>query len=86
MKINPDFVLREISGDYIIVPTGKTTLNYNGLFTLSEVGAFIWKCIPDAADKEDIIQSLMREYEVTHEDAEKDTTEFLDQLKKYNMI
>ena len=27
MRVDKEFVLREIAGDYIIIPTGKTVLN-----------------------------------------------------------
>ena len=42
MRINKEFVLREIAGDYILVPVGDTALEFNGLITLNEVGAFLW--------------------------------------------
>ena len=43
MKIQKEFVLREIAGDYVIIPTGKTVLTFNGLITVNEVGAELWK-------------------------------------------
>lgn len=42
MKVEKEFVLREIAGDYIIIPTGKTVLDFNGLITVNEVGASLW--------------------------------------------
>ena len=39
MKVQNEFVLREIAGDYVIIPTGKTVLSFNGLITVNEVGA-----------------------------------------------
>ena len=37
MKVQKEFVLREIAGDYVIIPTGKTVLSFNGLITVNEV-------------------------------------------------
>ena len=31
MKISKEFILREIAGEYILVPVGKTALTFNGL-------------------------------------------------------
>ena len=45
MKIQKEFVLREIAGDYVIIPTGKTALTFNGLITVNEVGAELWKML-----------------------------------------
>ena len=46
MKIKREFVLREIAGDILLVPVGKTALDLNGMLTLNEVGAEIWKMLP----------------------------------------
>lgn len=45
MRIKKEFVLREIAGDYVIIPTGKTVLEFNGLITVNEVGVSIWKML-----------------------------------------
>lgn len=45
MYVSKDFIVREIAGDYIVVPTGEEALKFNGLITLNEVGAFLWKKI-----------------------------------------
>ena len=43
MKIDKQFILRQIAGDYVIIPAGKTTLEFNGLITVNEQGAFLWQ-------------------------------------------
>ena len=45
MRVDKEFVLREIAGDYIIIPTGKTVLEFNGLITVNEVGVSIWNML-----------------------------------------
>lgn len=45
MKIDRNFVLREIAGEYIIIPTGKTALEFNGLITVNEIGMELWKML-----------------------------------------
>ena len=46
MRVDEGFVLREIAGDYVIIPTGKTVLDFNGMITVNEVGVSIWKMLP----------------------------------------
>lgn len=41
MKVDKEFVLREIAGDYVIIPIGRTVLSFNGLITVNEIGAFL---------------------------------------------
>lgn len=81
MKINKDYVLRNIAGDNVIVPTGEAAQNFNGLITLNEVGSFIWKNVDNAKSKEEIVSLLLELYEVDEELARKDVYGFLNMLK-----
>ena len=39
MKIIKDFILRNIAGEYVLIPTGTTTQEFNGLISLNEIAA-----------------------------------------------
>lgn len=80
MKVEKDFVLREIAGDYIIIPTGKTVLEFNGLITVNEVGIDIWNMLQEEVTFEEVVQSILLEYDVNEEVARADVREFLDTL------
>lgn len=80
MKVEKDFVLREIAGDYIIIPTGKTVLEFNGLITVNEVGIDIWKMLQEEVTFEEIVQGILKEYDVDEETVRADVREFLDKL------
>lgn len=80
MKIEKEFVLREIAGDYIIVPIGTTALELNGMITVNETGAFLWRKLCEETTKEELVCALQGEYEVTEEEANEDVEEFLETL------
>lgn len=86
MKIEKDFVLREIAGDYIIIPTGKTVLEFNGMITVNEVGASIWKMLQNEVTLEDLVQGLLREYDVEETVAREDIREFLNTLTERGIL
>ena len=44
MNVKLDFVLREIAGETLLVPAGKTALDLNGMLTLNETGAALAAC------------------------------------------
>ena len=67
MKIDKKFVLREIAGEYIIIPTGKTALDFKGLITVNEVGVSIWKMLQNDVTLEELVQGILNEYEVEEE-------------------
>lgn len=80
MRIEKEFVLREIAGDYIVVPTGKAVLEFNGLISVNEVGASIWNMLQNEVTFEDLLQGILKEYDVEEEIAKQDIQEFLDKL------
>lgn len=61
MNVKLDFVLREIAGETLLVPAGKTALDLNGMLTLNETGAALWRMLPEAADAEALTQGLLQE-------------------------
>lgn len=80
MKVDKEFVLREIAGDYIIIPTGKTVLDFNGLITVNEVGVELWKMLQEEVSFEDLVSGILEQYDVEEEVAREDIQEFLDIL------
>lgn len=80
MKVNREFVLREIAGDYIIIPTGKTVLEFNGLITVNEVGVSLWKMLQEEVTFDDLVEGILKEYDVDEEIAREDIREFLDRI------
>ena len=80
MKVQNEFVLREIAGDYVIIPTGKTVLTFNGLITVNEVGADLWKMLQSELTFDDLLKGILDTYDVDEETAREDIQEFLDTL------
>ena len=45
MRIKKKFVLREIAGEYVLVPVGEAARELNGIVTVNELGAFLWNLL-----------------------------------------
>lgn len=80
MKLEKEFVLREIAGDYVIIPVGKTVIEFNGLITVNEVGVSIWNMLQNEVTFDQIVQGILNEYEVEESVAREDIREFLNKL------
>lgn len=80
MKIVKEFMIRNIAGEYILVPTGDTAREFNGLITMSETGKFIWDNLERADSLEDLARMITEEYEIDRETAQKDAVAFIGQL------
>ena len=86
MIIKKELIKREIAGDTILVPLGKSVYESNGLFVLNELGAFIWNLMPAVDTEEEIVDKILEEYEVSREEAEADTAQFMAKLREMNII
>ena len=86
MEIKAELVLREIAGDYALIPVGESGLAHNGLFSLSETGARIWELLPQAETAEEIVDTLAQEYDAPRETIQTDVTEFLNKMRELNII
>ncbi|WP_133964717.1 PqqD family protein [Eubacterium limosum] len=77
MRIKEGYMLREAAGETVVVPFGEEALNFQGIISLNETGALLWKQLEQGCEKKDLVQALLDEYEVDAETAEKDVNEFL---------
>lgn len=86
MKRNTDFMLRDIAGEVILVPTGAATQQFNGMITLNEVAAFIWKNLDESESSEILVDKIMDEFEVDRETATRDAIGFVSALYERGLV
>lgn len=86
MIIKKELIKRDIAGEVFLVPVGKSMYDSNGLFILTELGAFIWDRLPEAAGEEDIVSAVLSEYEVDEATARSDIREFLKKLEDLGIV
>ena len=86
MKLNRELVKRDIAGEVILVPVGKSVYDANGLFAINELGAFLWDRLEAAESEEDLLKAVLEEYEVTPAVAAADLREFLEKLRAYGIL
>ena len=86
MKLKEGFILRSVAGNNVVIPTGKRTLDLNGMITLNETGAFIWRQLEQDADEEQIVAAILESYDVEPERAAKCVKTFLEKLREVGCL
>lgn len=86
MKIKKDFVLRKVADIFVVVPVNSLTLDFNGIINLNETGAFLFKLLQDGAEKQDLVDKMLEEYEVEPERASADIDRFLEKVKEADIL
>ena len=85
MKIKEGFLLRNIAGQTVVLPTGGD-LDLNMMITLNETGAFLWEHLQEETDEAALVQALLAEYDVTPEIAANAVAAFVEKLKKNDFL
>lgn len=86
MKIVKEFILRDIAGEYVLVPTGETTQEFNGFITITDTAKFIWENIEKVDSFKELVDLILEEYEVDEETAVRDTAGMINDLLKNDFI
>lgn len=86
MKINGEFVLREVVGEYIVIPTGRTALTMNGMITLDPVGALIWQELTEGSEPSSVLAKILDRFDVDEATARADMEEFIEKLRASGLI
>lgn len=87
MKIKKGYILREIAGSWVVVPTGQRVVEFNGLISLSESAAMIWKMLEKGVDKEQQLTAMLQDnYNVSPDTADMDVKEFMENLTEKGFI
>ena len=80
MKINSDFVLRSIAGSWVALPIGAASIDFCGMLTLNESGVILWRKLEGGATREELVDTLLSEYDVSRDMAESDVDAFIMRL------
>ena len=86
MKIKENFILRRVADTYVVVPVGSMTLDFNGIINLNETGAFLFGLLQKGASKEELLEKLLEEYDVTEEKASADIEAFISKVKDADIL
>ncbi len=86
MKITKEFIIRDIAGECVLVPTGTMTQEFNGLITLSDTARFILENIENVDSLDEMISAMLATYKIDRETATKDAIEFISQLLQRGFV
>ncbi len=85
MKIKSGFTIKQVAGSYVVMCHGSE-LDFNGLITLNETGALIWRLIDDGKVDTEIADIIASEYEVDRETALNDVRRFINRMVEANVL
>lgn len=88
MKLKDQLILREVAGQYVIVPTGQRVREVTSIVYISASAAYLWDYMKEHEfTKEELVDRILERYTgVTKEKAAADIDRFLKTLADNNIL
>lgn len=87
MKIVDGFKLREVCGEFVVVPEGSKLVNFNKMLSLNGSAAFLWKAVEGKDfDVQMLADLLVGEYEIDSAVALSDAGKILDKWVEIGVV
>ncbi len=79
-------VSRVVAGETLIVPVRGKVGDLASIYSFNGAGSLIWKLLDTPRSQHDLIDAVEREYEVEKEQAQKDVTQFLNDMLSVGLL
>jgi len=83
---NPDYIFRRIVDEMVLVPIHQDLADMDSIYTLNEVGAFIWEKLAEPARITDLKEMILEEYDSNTEQVLNDLHGFLDEMCEFGAV
>jgi len=81
-----DVVSREIAEETILVPVRGRLADMQKIFSLNPTAEFVWKNLDGKKKLVDILNALIDRFDVAKDEAEKDISDFVNELMNADLI
>jgi hypothetical protein len=81
-NIKSKLAMRMVGDELVLVPLTSNVSDMDELFTLNELGCFIWDRITETSTENEIVLSVIKEYDVDENIAKRDVADFLSRLQQ----
>lgn len=85
-QINSDFILREIAGEYVIIPVGENNVFSNIMMAPNNTAVFLWKAFEQPSTIDDVIMKGLQEYDTTEDIIRKSIKKFINECLKNKIL
>ena len=85
-KANPDFLLREVAGEAVLIPVGEAGIFENSVISLNETCRFLWQLFQQPRTMEDVIAEAKKEYSDPDGEMEQGIKDFIREYLQYGLL
>lgn len=85
MKLKDGFILRQLAGQNVVIPSGAG-MDLNLMITLNETGKFLWEMLEKGAEEKDLVAGLLKEYNVDEATAANHVALFVQKMRENDFL
>lgn len=85
-QVNPNFILREIAGEALLVPVGEAGVFENSMISLNVTSLFLWKQFDEPSTVDDVIKKAQAAYDDPSGKMEAEIRQFVIEYVKAGLI
>ncbi len=85
-RANPNFLLREVAGEAVLIPIGEAGIFENSVISLNDTCRFLWQQFQEARSVEDVIAEAKKEYSDPDGEMEQGIKDFVKEYLKYGLL
>lgn len=86
MRIVSGFIVRQIAGETVAIPSGPSARLLSGLISLNGTGQFLFDLLRTEQTEDTLVRSMIDTYEVDEATAQADVREFLELLRRSHLL
>lgn len=86
MRLKKGFVTHEIANEQVMVAVGEEVRTFHGLVRSNKTAAFIINCLKQECTREELINKMLEEYDVSREVVENDIVYVLSELNRIGAL
>ena len=85
-RANPDFLLREVAGEAVLIPVGEAGVFENSVISLNDTCSFLWKLFQEPRTEEEVIAEAKTEYSDPDGEMEQGIRDFIREYLQYGLL
>lgn len=85
-RIKEGYILREIAGEYAIIPVDTEAVISNAVMTPNETAVSMWKVFQEGATVDEVVARMLEEYDASEEMIHQGVVDFVQESLQYNMM
>ena len=83
---NPNYVLREIAGESVLVSIGEGVADFCGIITLNQSAKILWETLKQGSTREKLAENLKNHFQISDEQAAEDVEKSLKLLEEKGLV